>query len=111
MYGFDIRGAYIVNFKFSMMDTNFILLQPLCILNVLIVVIYSVFTRIMYVLSLQVQLYALLSVTDCFMDFHVDFGGSSVWYHVLRSATLPLLSIGAINLQLSILGLIFCFKI
>jgi hypothetical protein len=35
-------------------------------------------------LPLQVQLYALLSVSGCFMDFHVDFGGSSVWYHVLR---------------------------
>jgi hypothetical protein len=31
-----------------------------------------------------VQLYALMSVAGCFMDFHVDFGGSSVWYHVLR---------------------------
>ena len=35
-------------------------------------------------LPFQVQLYALLSVSGCFMDFHVDFGGSSVWYHVLR---------------------------
>lgn len=94
-----------------MTSANFILLQPLCILNVLIVVIYSVFTCIMYVLSLQVQLYALLSVTDCFMDFHVDFGGSSVWYHVLRFATLPLLSTGAISLRLLILDLIFCFNV
>lgn len=25
-----------------------------------------------------------MSVEGCFTDFHVDFGGSSVWYHVLR---------------------------
>lgn len=25
-----------------------------------------------------------MSVAGCFTDFHVDFGGSSVWYHVMR---------------------------
>jgi len=25
-----------------------------------------------------------MSVADSYTDFHVDFGGSSVWYHVLR---------------------------
>eukprot|EP00499_Haloplacidia_sp_CaronLabIsolate_P001904 CAMPEP_0196787492 /NCGR_PEP_ID=MMETSP1104-20130614/23201_1 /TAXON_ID=33652 /ORGANISM="Cafeteria sp., Strain Caron Lab Isolate" /LENGTH=69 /DNA_ID=CAMNT_0042157829 /DNA_START=14 /DNA_END=220 /DNA_ORIENTATION=- len=25
-----------------------------------------------------------MSVEGSFTDFHVDFGGSSVWYHVLR---------------------------
>lgn len=34
----------------------------------------------------QVQLYALMSVANCYTDFHIDFGGSSVWYHVLRYA-------------------------
>ncbi|KAG0559216.1 hypothetical protein KC19_10G087900 [Ceratodon purpureus] len=38
-----------------------------------------------------VQLYALLSVEGCFMDFHVDFGGSSVWYHVLSGSKVFLL--------------------
>lgn len=32
----------------------------------------------------QVQKYCLLSVKDSYTDFHVDFGGTSVWYHVLR---------------------------
>lgn len=39
----------------------------------------------------MVQLYALLSVADCFMDFHIDFGGSSVWYHVLSGSKVFLL--------------------
>ncbi|KAI5064597.1 hypothetical protein GOP47_0021267 [Adiantum capillus-veneris] len=33
--------------------------------------------------SPKVQLYALMSVANCYTDFHIDFGGSSVWYHVL----------------------------
>ncbi|KAI1729611.1 jmjC domain-containing histone demethylation protein 1 [Ditylenchus destructor] len=32
----------------------------------------------------KVQRYCLLSVADCFTDFHVDFGGTSVWYHILK---------------------------
>jgi F-box/leucine-rich repeat protein 10/11 len=24
-----------------------------------------------------------MSPAGCFTDFHIDFGGSSVWYHVL----------------------------
>ena len=32
----------------------------------------------------KVQKYCLMSVGGCFTDFHIDFGGSSVWYHVLR---------------------------
>ncbi|KAJ1554845.1 JmjC domain-containing histone demethylation protein 1, partial [Nowakowskiella sp. JEL0078] len=31
----------------------------------------------------QVQLYCLMSVQDSFTDFHIDFAGSSVFYHVL----------------------------
>ncbi|CAB4005893.1 Lysine-specific demethylase 7A [Paramuricea clavata] len=30
-----------------------------------------------------VQKYCLMGVKDSYTDFHVDFGGSSVWYHVL----------------------------
>ena len=33
--------------------------------------------------SPKVQFYCLMSVTDSFTDFHVDFGGSSVYYHIL----------------------------
>ena len=25
-----------------------------------------------------------MGVKDCYTDFHVDFGGTSVWYHVFR---------------------------
>ncbi|KAK1804315.1 hypothetical protein P4O66_020324, partial [Electrophorus voltai] len=32
----------------------------------------------------KVQKYCLMSVKGCFTDFHIDFGGTSVWYHVLR---------------------------
>ena len=32
----------------------------------------------------QVQYYCLMSVAGSYTDFHVDFGGSSVWYHVLK---------------------------
>lgn len=27
--------------------------------------------------------YCLMSVEGCFTDFHIDFGGTSVWYHLL----------------------------
>lgn len=32
----------------------------------------------------KVQLYCLMSVADCYTDFHIDFGGSSVFYTILR---------------------------
>lgn len=31
-----------------------------------------------------VQKYCLISAEGSYTDFHVDFGGTSVWYHVLR---------------------------
>lgn len=31
----------------------------------------------------KVSLYCLMGVKDCYTDFHVDFGGTSVFYHVL----------------------------
>ncbi|TRY83912.1 hypothetical protein DNTS_014657 [Danionella cerebrum] len=30
----------------------------------------------------KVQKYCLMSVEGCFTDFHIDFGGTSVWYHI-----------------------------
>lgn len=30
-----------------------------------------------------VQKYCLLSMEGSYTDFHIDFGGSSVWYHLL----------------------------
>ncbi|XP_070573152.1 LOW QUALITY PROTEIN: lysine-specific demethylase 2B-like [Ptychodera flava] len=32
----------------------------------------------------KVQKYCLMSVAGCYTDFHIDFGGTSVWYHVLH---------------------------
>ena len=34
--------------------------------------------------SQAVQFYCLMSVADCYTDFHIDFGGSSVYYHILK---------------------------
>lgn len=31
-----------------------------------------------------VQFYTLMSVADSYTDFHIDFGGSSVYYHILK---------------------------
>jgi len=39
----------------------------------------------------QVQYYCLMSVAGCYTDFHVDFGGTSVWYHVVRGIKVFLL--------------------
>ncbi len=30
----------------------------------------------------RVQNYCLMSTADCYTDFHIDLGGTSVWYHV-----------------------------
>ncbi|CAM9538510.1 unnamed protein product, partial [Sphacelaria rigidula] len=32
----------------------------------------------------KVQYYCLMSQGGSYTDFHVDFGGTSVWYHILR---------------------------
>ncbi|TKR68166.1 hypothetical protein L596_024184 [Steinernema carpocapsae] len=32
----------------------------------------------------KVQYYCLMSVKHCYTDFHIDFGGTSVWYHILK---------------------------
>ncbi len=32
----------------------------------------------------KVQKYCLMSVKGCFTDFHIDFGGTSVWYHIIK---------------------------
>jgi hypothetical protein len=39
----------------------------------------------------RVQYYCLTSTAGCFTDFHVDFGGTSVWYHVLSGKKVFLL--------------------
>jgi len=35
--------------------------------------------------------YCLMSVAGCYTDFHLDFGGTSVWYHVLKGEKVFLL--------------------
>lgn len=35
-------------------------------------------------LAPQVQYYCLMSQAGSYTDFHVDFGGTSVWYHILK---------------------------
>ncbi|TMS22808.1 Lysine-specific demethylase 2A [Larimichthys crocea] len=37
----------------------------------------------------KVQKYCLMSVEGCYTDFHIDFGGTSVWYHILRGTKVP----------------------
>ncbi|KAG5845884.1 hypothetical protein ANANG_G00143920 [Anguilla anguilla] len=37
-----------------------------------------------------VQKYCLMGVKDSYTDFHIDFGGTSVWYHVLWVRPTPL---------------------
>ncbi|XP_067837895.1 lysine-specific demethylase 2A-like, partial [Heptranchias perlo] len=32
----------------------------------------------------KVRKYCLMSVRGCYTDFHIDFGGTSVWYHIHR---------------------------
>lgn len=32
----------------------------------------------------KVRKYVLMSVGGCYTDFHIDFGGTSVWYHIMR---------------------------
>ncbi|KAK9889303.1 hypothetical protein WA026_004584 [Henosepilachna vigintioctopunctata] len=44
----------------------------------------TVWPRDFPVMKPQVQKYCLMSVKDSYTDFHIDFGGTSVWYHVLR---------------------------
>ena len=41
--------------------------------------------------ALLVCRYCLMSVAGCYTDFHIDFGGTSVWYHVLKGEKLFLL--------------------
>lgn len=37
-----------------------------------------------YFVSFSSYRYCLMSVKGCYTDFHIDFGGTSVWYHVFK---------------------------
>lgn len=36
----------------------------------------------------KVQKYVLMSIQGCYTDFHIDMGGTSVWYHILKGEKL-----------------------
>lgn len=44
----------------------------------------------------KVQKYCLMSVKGCYTDFHIDFGGTSVWYHILKGGKVGTLDTKAI---------------
>lgn len=48
----------------------------------------------------NVQKYCLMGVKDSYTDFHIDFGGTSVWYHVLRvrGKSIPLSFSGKVSI-------------
>uniref|UniRef100_A0A8C6YWV1 JmjC domain-containing protein n=1 Tax=Nothoprocta perdicaria TaxID=30464 RepID=A0A8C6YWV1_NOTPE len=48
-----------------------------------------------------VQKYCLMGVQDSYTDFHIDFGGTSVWYHVLWVRRLLLRSL-SLSLSLAL---------
>lgn len=50
----------------------------------LLVVSLLLFPELMFSSYSCVQRYCLMSVQGCYTDFHIDFGGTSVWYHILR---------------------------
>jgi len=37
----------------------------------------------------QVHNCLIMSVSDCYTDFHMDLGGSSVWYHLFKARAFP----------------------
>ena len=41
-------------------------------------------SRTEYVVKPEVQKYCLISAANSYTDFHIDFGGSSVWYHTVK---------------------------
>jgi hypothetical protein len=45
-----------------------------------------------------VLLYALMSPEGAYTDFHVDFGGSSVWYHIVTGRKVRFVSVDDLNL-------------
>jgi len=41
----------------------------------------------------KVQKYCLMSPKNSFTDFHIDFGGTSVWYHIYQGMFLFLVTL------------------
>lgn len=56
----------------------------------------------------NVQKYCLMGVKDSYTDFHIDFGGTSVWYHVLRVGGGIILIVSKVSVHVHFLCL--CFK-
>lgn len=55
----------------------------------------------------KVQKYCLMSVKGCYTDFHIDFGGTSVWYHILRGCKVKFLLVFYQNTYLNLKKYIF----
>lgn len=47
---------------------------------------YVAFSRLFRCLLFVCCRYCLMSVKGCYTDFHIDFGGTSVWYHVFKGS-------------------------
>ncbi|XP_056288419.1 lysine-specific demethylase 2B isoform X1 [Pseudoliparis swirei] len=45
---------------------------------------YPKVQRALHTVDLIHLMYCLMSVKGCYTDFHIDFGGTSVWYHVFK---------------------------
>ena len=52
--------------------------------------------------------YCLMSVKGCYTDFHIDFGGTSVWYHILHGEKVR--AIGIIFNQVELPGIFVTVK-
>lgn len=60
-----------------------------------------------------VQKYCLMGVQDSYTDFHIDFGGTSVWYHVLwvwNVLDLPLCETKSIQCAAFCHAVVICMK-
>ncbi|XP_077943964.1 lysine (K)-specific demethylase 2Bb isoform X4 [Gasterosteus aculeatus] len=45
---------------------------------------YPKVQRVLHTVGVIHLMYCLMSVKGCYTDFHIDFGGTSVWYHVFK---------------------------
>lgn len=57
----------------------------------------------------KVQKYCLMSVAGCYTDFHIDFGGTSVWYHILKGSKVRIVEESLKSLK-SLLYNLFFFR-
>lgn len=51
-----------------------------------------------HILCIAHYRYCLMSVENCFTDFHIDFGGTSVWYHILKGRKVYIICIYLVSI-------------